>query len=83
MTGPEIVTDKVRVRAEDIPDYAVAVTWQRVKDENVWKYRFHSTVRSAKLRHAANGRAYDDVAYSEHGWKLIDDADQKTGVWLW
>jgi hypothetical protein len=76
-------TAHVLVYPENIPAEAVAVTWQRVRGEQVWQYRMHQTVLGAKRQHGKNNRAYDRATYSEWGWKDITDVDRERGLWLW
>lgn len=76
-------TDQVRVAPQHIPAEAEAVSWQRVRGENVWQYRMHRTVLGAKRQYGKNVRAYDSGNYAEQGWKIIDDAERSAGLWLW
>jgi hypothetical protein len=81
--SPVIATDRVRVAPQEIWHDAVAVSWRRVKGEDVWHYRFHRTERAAKIAHGKNSRAYDRDTYTEWGWKTIDEISRKAGLWLW
>lgn len=76
-------TSQVRVKPEQIPAEAVAVTWQKVTSENTWVYRMHRTELGAKRQHGKNSRAYDRGTYSEYGWKTITNTDRTAGLWLW
>lgn len=78
-----LTTTQASVPAVTIPAEAHAVTWRRVKGENVWHYRFHGSWRGATIVHSNNGKAYDAVNYAEWGVHRISDQDRKAGLWLW